>query len=211
MKSLAHAFVHGRGRGLGKGGVEIARGARGAAERPDGRHGIGRGLGEVFAQIGAHDGESRLGDGDRMGERSAFEIDVDEGHDGAELQEAEPGHQIFGTILENERDHVAALDAFTHRPASEAVGAFVEGAVRDDAVLIINRRRVGGLRCVFLDDIDEGVRSISLDAAQTPEGSRHGGDVGIFARKGFEHVRINTPDGSRIGARCASRQTKRSI
>ena len=62
----------------------------------------------------------RAGDGNGMGQSLASQMGVDQRAHHPGLEKAYPGHEVFGTILHQERHHIALGDA----PRHAAVNAF---------------------------------------------------------------------------------------
>ena len=181
-------------RGRVQSGVEIARADRLPARDPGRRQGIdgGSGLQPAFGKLGADYGMARTGNRNRMDQRIALEIGVDQRHHRAEFEEAQPGHQIFGAVLHQEHDRIAAFDALAARPIGIAVRAIVEALIAERAILIKNGDSAGCARGLFFDDVDDGARRVRLQPADAQQGSRDAAYIDIFAPDAFEqsHRRI---------------------
>ena len=111
---------------------------RRAARRSPPRHGRRRGGGasslasaggELRQEMRLDDRRLGADDGDRMGERWAGEIGVDQRRRHAGARHAEPDRDIFRAVGHHQADRVALAEPLRARPARVAVGARVELAV----------------------------------------------------------------------------------
>ena len=105
--------------------------------------GVRRDLGDPAREVALHDDDARAGVGELMAEELALVGGVDRDRDGTQPQRREERDHLFGPVLEQARDAIAAADADARERGREPRGFVVDPACRVRVAHEVEVRPVG--------------------------------------------------------------------
>ena len=153
---------------------------------------LGEAGGELRQEMRFDDRRLGADDGERMGERGAGEVGVDQRRRHAGARHAEPDRDIFRAIGHHQADRVALAEPVRAGPARVAVGARVELAVGERLRFAEQRRLVAESLGPAFEIIAERQIAVLGDRPRALERAQDAAGVGDLALQSRQHADVRS-------------------
>ena len=150
--------------------------------------------------LGADNGHLRVDDRDRVGQRLAGQVGVDQGRCAAGAGNAEPDAQIVRAVVHQQGDDIALADALRAGPARVRIGAAVVVPVGQRLGVGDQRDLVGMLGRDLLHHVADGAGRRAGDRRDLPQDPQRAAQIGKLARQPLEQAHSRLSPG-RFGSR----------